>query len=144
MNNHTVRVYLVGYIFCIIGYHICQDIFGKIDIMYCRLSYVSGGALPLKTLVLYIPAERHNAIQITIISNLFFLHGNQSLGFFRFRLGSDPRSLLLSSTAPPPGRSISTLPGAAPLFAADPIDSTAFIALTSSCSSRLEVPACRW
>jgi hypothetical protein len=32
----------------------CQDIFGRIDIMYQRLPYVSGDALPLKTLVLYI------------------------------------------------------------------------------------------
>jgi hypothetical protein len=44
-----VRVYLVGYIFCIIDYHICRDIFGRIYIMYCRLSYVSRGALPVKT-----------------------------------------------------------------------------------------------
>jgi hypothetical protein len=45
---------LVDYIFCIIDYHICRDIFGRIDIMFCRLPYVSRGALPLKTLVLYI------------------------------------------------------------------------------------------
>jgi hypothetical protein len=44
-----IRVYLVGYIFCTIDYHICQDIFDRIDIMYCRLLYVSRGALPLKT-----------------------------------------------------------------------------------------------
>jgi hypothetical protein len=44
-----VRVYLVGYIFCIIDYHICWDIFGRIDIMYCRMSYVSRGVLSLKT-----------------------------------------------------------------------------------------------
>jgi hypothetical protein len=50
----SVRVYLVGYIFCIIDYHICRDIFGRIDIMYCRLPYVSRGVFPLKTLVLYI------------------------------------------------------------------------------------------
>jgi hypothetical protein len=54
----VVRVYLVGYIFCIIDYHICRDIFGRIDIMYCRLPYVSRGALPLKTLVLYIYRPR--------------------------------------------------------------------------------------
>jgi hypothetical protein len=46
-----VRVYLVGYIFYIIDYHICRDIFGMIDTIYCRLSR---GALPLKTLVFYI------------------------------------------------------------------------------------------
>jgi hypothetical protein len=68
-----VRVYLVGYIFCIIDCHICQYIFGRIDIIYCKLPYVSRGALPLKTLTLYIPAERHNAIQPIIIRNLFFL-----------------------------------------------------------------------
>jgi hypothetical protein len=49
----------------------------------------------------------HNAIQPTIIHNLFFLHG--------IRLVSDPRSLPLPSSAPPPGRSISTPPGATPL-----------------------------
>jgi hypothetical protein len=32
---------------------------------------------------LYIPAERHNTIQPTIIRNLLFLYGNQSLDFFR-------------------------------------------------------------
>jgi hypothetical protein len=53
-----VRVYLVGYIFCIIDCHICRDIFGRIDIMYYRLPYVSRGALPLKTLVLYIYRPR--------------------------------------------------------------------------------------
>jgi hypothetical protein len=31
---------LVDYIFCIIDYHICRDIFDRIDIMYCTLSYV--------------------------------------------------------------------------------------------------------
>jgi hypothetical protein len=36
-----VRVYLVGYIFCIIDYHICQDIFGRLYILYNRLSYMS-------------------------------------------------------------------------------------------------------
>jgi hypothetical protein len=69
------RVYLVGYIFYIIDCHICWDIFGRINIMYCRLSYVSECALPLKTLVLYtlyIPAVRYNAIQPIIIHNLFF------------------------------------------------------------------------
>jgi hypothetical protein len=54
----TVRVYLVDYIFCIIDCHIYRDIFGRIDIMYYRLSYVSRGVLPLKTLVLYIYRPR--------------------------------------------------------------------------------------
>jgi hypothetical protein len=49
---------LVGYIFCIIDYHICRDIFGRIDIMYYRLPYVSRSVLPLKTLVLYIYRTR--------------------------------------------------------------------------------------
>jgi hypothetical protein len=42
-----VRVYLVGYIFCIISCHICRDIFDRIDITYCSLPYVSGGAQPV-------------------------------------------------------------------------------------------------
>jgi hypothetical protein len=54
MTAGGVRVYLVGYIFCIINCDICWDIFGRIDIMYSRLPYVSRGVLPLKTLVLYI------------------------------------------------------------------------------------------
>jgi hypothetical protein len=37
-----VRVYLVGYIFCIIDYHICRDIFGRLYILYNRLPYMSG------------------------------------------------------------------------------------------------------
>jgi hypothetical protein len=37
-----VRVYLVDYIFCIIDYHICRDIFGRLYILYNRLSYMSG------------------------------------------------------------------------------------------------------
>jgi hypothetical protein len=49
-----VKLYLVGYIFCIIHRHICWDIFARIDIMYYKLSYVPGVVLPLKTLVLYI------------------------------------------------------------------------------------------
>jgi hypothetical protein len=53
-----VRVYLVGYILCIIDCHICRDIFGRIDIMYYRLAYVSRSALPLRTLVLYIYRPR--------------------------------------------------------------------------------------
>jgi hypothetical protein len=49
-----VRIYLVGYILCIISCHICQNIFDRIDIMYYKLPYISGDTLPLKTLVLYI------------------------------------------------------------------------------------------
>jgi hypothetical protein len=40
-----VRVYLVNYIFYVINYHMYWDIFARIYIMYCRLSYVSGGVL---------------------------------------------------------------------------------------------------
>jgi hypothetical protein len=58
MTAGDVRVYLVGYIFYIIDCHICRDIFGRIDIMYFRLPYVSRGVLPLKTLVLYIYRSR--------------------------------------------------------------------------------------
>jgi hypothetical protein len=54
VTAEDVRVYLVGYIFCIIECHIYRNIFGRIDIMYCRLPYVSRFILPLKTLVLYI------------------------------------------------------------------------------------------
>jgi hypothetical protein len=49
LSDDSVRVYLVGYIFCIIDYHICWDVFGRIDIMYCSLSYVSRAVLSLKT-----------------------------------------------------------------------------------------------
>jgi hypothetical protein len=51
-------VYFVDYILCILYYHICQNIFGRIDIIYCILLYVSGCVLPLKTLVLYIYRPR--------------------------------------------------------------------------------------
>jgi hypothetical protein len=54
----SVRVYLICYILCIIVCHIYRDIFGMIDIMYCRLPYISRGVLPLKTLVLYIYQPR--------------------------------------------------------------------------------------
>jgi hypothetical protein len=37
-----VRVYLVNYIFCIIDYHICRDIFGRLYILYNILPYMSG------------------------------------------------------------------------------------------------------
>jgi hypothetical protein len=45
---------LIDYILCIIDWHICQDIFGKIDIMYYILPYVFRGALQHKNLILYI------------------------------------------------------------------------------------------
>jgi hypothetical protein len=56
---------------------------------------------------IYISAERHNAIQPIIICNLFFIHG--------IRLGSNPQSLSLPSSAPPSRRSISTPSGVVPL-----------------------------
>jgi hypothetical protein len=37
----VIRIYLIRYILCLIECHICQNIFGRIDIMYCRLPYVS-------------------------------------------------------------------------------------------------------
>jgi hypothetical protein len=49
-----IIIYLVGYIFCIIDCHICRHIFGRIDIMYCRLIYVSRCTFFLVTLILYI------------------------------------------------------------------------------------------
>jgi hypothetical protein len=62
-----------------------QNIFNRIDIIYYRLSYVSRGVLPLKTLTLFISVEMYNVIQIIIIHNLFFLHDNHSLVFFDHR-----------------------------------------------------------
>jgi hypothetical protein len=59
-----VRVYLVGYIFCIIDYYICRNIFDRIDIMYYKLSYVSRNVFPLKNpAALYI--YLHQAIQLS-------------------------------------------------------------------------------
>jgi hypothetical protein len=49
-----IKVYLIDYTFCIISCHICRDIFDRIDIMYCTLTYISRGTLLLKTLILYI------------------------------------------------------------------------------------------
>jgi hypothetical protein len=105
--NAFVRAYLVGYILCIINYHICQNTFGRIDIMtnIC----IQRCLAPQDSCTLYISAERYNAIQPTNIHNLFFLHGHQSLVFF------NPRSLPLPSSVPLPERSILTTPGAAPL-----------------------------
>jgi hypothetical protein len=71
-SNHSIRVIIhltyslvSPYIvlpLCIIDYHICQDIFDIIDIMYYRLPYVSG-TLPLKTLILYIYGTALTSIQ---------------------------------------------------------------------------------
>jgi hypothetical protein len=68
-QGSSVRSYLVGYIFCIIDCHIYQDIFGRIDIMYYRLSYISGCVLPLKT-TLYISAERCK----TSNNSIYYIH----------------------------------------------------------------------
>jgi hypothetical protein len=38
--------------------YLAGGIFGRLNIMYYRLSYVSGGVLPLKPLVLYIHLPR--------------------------------------------------------------------------------------
>jgi hypothetical protein len=87
-------------------------------------------------LVGYISAERHNAIQPTIIHNLFFLHGNQSLGTL-----SDPQSLSLPSTALPRGDRSRLHREQRPWFTTDPIGLAAFLlSLALSCISRLEVP----
>jgi hypothetical protein len=64
-----VRVYLVGYILCIIDCHICWDIFGKIDIIYYKLAYISRCALPLKTLILYIYQSRGTTMQCNTTNN---------------------------------------------------------------------------
>jgi hypothetical protein len=41
-KTNVIRVYLLGYIFCIIDYHICRDIFDMLYILYNRLPYMSG------------------------------------------------------------------------------------------------------
>jgi hypothetical protein len=99
-----VRVYLVGYIFCIIDCHICRDIFDSIDIIYYRLPYVSGGALTLKTLVIYIYQPRgtmqyNQQLYVIYSSNIvigaqgFFLSSKSSTAFNRTApRGSAPSS----------------------------------------------------
>jgi hypothetical protein len=47
VTTGDVRVYLIGYTICIIGCHICQDIFDRINIMYYELPYVYKGVLLL-------------------------------------------------------------------------------------------------
>jgi hypothetical protein len=74
-----VRVYLVGYIFYIIDCHICRDIFGRIDIMYCRLPYVSRGALLLKTLKYSIYTGRETQTIHPIITRNLTLYGTPIL-----------------------------------------------------------------
>jgi hypothetical protein len=54
----AIRVYLVGYILCIIDCYVYRDIFSRIDIMHYRLSYVFRVVLALKTLVFYIYRSR--------------------------------------------------------------------------------------
>jgi hypothetical protein len=60
---------------------------------------------------------------------MFFLSSKSSAAFNR----AAPGEIDLDSTG-----------GRAPYFTADPIDPAAFVALASSCSNRLEVPACWW
>jgi hypothetical protein len=64
--------------------------------MYLEVSY------PQDSCTLYIPAERYNIIQPIIILNLFFLHGNESIGFFLilkvFRRRAAPGEIDLDST----------------------------------------------
>jgi hypothetical protein len=77
--------------------------------MYCIYIYRERCLVPRDTCTLYIPTDMYNIIQLIIIHNLFFQHC--------IRLGSDPLSLSLPSTTPPPGKSISTPPrGEVPLF----------------------------
>jgi hypothetical protein len=95
-------VYLVGYILCIIDYHIYQNIFSRIDIMY----YIRRYFVPQDSYTLYIPDESHNTIYYICI--LFFLHG--------IRLGFNSQSLPLPLIVSSSGRLISTPPRAAPLF----------------------------
>jgi hypothetical protein len=97
-------VYLVDYILCIINYHICQNIFSMIDIMY----YIRRYFITQDSYTLYISDKSHNAIYHIIIRILFFLHG--------IRLGFNSQSLPLPLIMPSSGRSILTPPRAAPLF----------------------------
>jgi hypothetical protein len=96
----VVRVYLVGYIFCIINGHICQDIFGSIDIMYCKLPYVSRCVLSLKTLILYIYWSRgrmqYNQQLYTIYSSYMIIRAY----FFRFRFWSSKSFATFNHAAP--------------------------------------------
>jgi hypothetical protein len=78
-----VRVYLIGYIFCIIDCHICQDIFDRIDIMYCRLPYVSRGALTLKTRVLYIYRSRGTMQYNQQLYTIYSFYSTQSIRFWK-------------------------------------------------------------
>jgi hypothetical protein len=55
-------------------------IFSRLDIMYHRLSYVSRGALPFKSLVLYICRPRHNKINQSF--NQFYSPSPQLWGRF--------------------------------------------------------------
>jgi hypothetical protein len=50
----------------------CQNLFGMIDIMCCRLPYVSGGVLLLKILVLYIYRPRDTMNKCGIIQHMLF------------------------------------------------------------------------
>jgi hypothetical protein len=120
----------------IVDYHIYKIyLVSRIDIIYCRLLFVSRGVLSLDFCTLYISVEKHNVIHSTIICNIFFLYD--------IRLGSDPRSLPVPSIASPQGDQSRLHRRQHPYFVADSIDMVAFIALTSSCNNRLEVSSCR-
>jgi hypothetical protein len=96
---------LVGYILCIIDCHICQDIFGRIDIMYCRLPYVSRGDLPLKTRVLFIYTSQESQCNTTNNYTQSIL-----LTWPQIMFRSSKSSTAFVRAAP--GRSISTPPRA--------------------------------
>jgi hypothetical protein len=52
VTMRDVTIYLISYIFRIIDYYICQNIFNRIYILY--IVDVSGDNLLLKTIILYI------------------------------------------------------------------------------------------
>jgi hypothetical protein len=70
-------------VFYIIDCHICQYIFGKIDIIYCRLLYISENVLHLKTLILYIYRSRvtpHQWLYLIYSSICAFLERSNPIG----------------------------------------------------------------
>jgi hypothetical protein len=134
----NVRVYLVGYILYIIDCHIYQNIFSKIDIIYCKVSYIFKGVLPLETLILYIYRSR-GTMQYN--QQLYVIYSSNMI--IRAQIFSILEVFRCLRPRRPRGDRSRLHRGPRPYFAVDPIDPAAFVALTSSCSSRLEVSACR-
>jgi hypothetical protein len=105
--------------------------------MYCRLPYVSGGVLSLKTIVLYRYQSRsiiqYNQPLYTIYSSYMAPNQVPILEVFCCLQPRHPR-----------GDRSRLHRGQRPCFTVNPIDLAAFVALASSCNSRLKVPTCQW